>query len=190
MIKGWPLPRLYEGMTIADITEFLFLEDEPAVAELIFVFGGRNEARALRAAELYRQGLAPRVLIAGGYNRELGQVEAQFLGRLAVEQGVRQEDLLLETRSANTEENVAMGRELLEKLGLVPREAVLLVSAPFHMRRARLTFERYFPGVKALCCPDGRPEVRRDNWWQTEEARRLVFRELEKVRTLQQRGDL
>lgn len=188
MIKGWPIPRLYEGMTIADITEFLFLEDEPAAAELIFVFGGRNQARALRAAELYRRGLAPRVLIAGGFNRELGDVEAQFLGRLAVEQGVQEEDLLLELRSANTEENVAMGRDLLEKLGCLPRDTVLLVSAPLHMRRARLTFERYFPGVKALCCPDGRTDVTRTNWWQTEEGRRLVFRELEKVRSLQQRG--
>ncbi|MEW6547728.1 MAG: YdcF family protein [Bacillota bacterium] len=190
MIKGWPIPRLYEGMTIADITEFLFLEDEPAVAELIFVFGGRNEARALRAADLYRRGLAPRVLIAGGYNRELGQTEAEFLGRLALEQGVAREDLILEMRSANTEENVAMGRELLEKLGLLPQDTVLLVSAPLHMRRARLIFEHYFPGVRALCCPDGRPEVRRDNWWQSEEGRRLVFRELEKVRTLQQRGEM
>jgi len=190
LIRGWPIPRLYEGMTIADITEFLFLEDEPAAAELIFVFGGRNEWRALRAAELYRAGFAPRVLIAGGYNRELGRVEAEFLGRLAVEQGVPREDLLLEMRSVNTEENVAMGRELLEKLGLLPRDTVLLVSAPMHMRRARSTFERYFPGVRVLCCPDGRPDVRRDNWWQSEEGRRLVFRELEKVRSLQQRGEL
>lgn len=188
MIRGWPVPRLYEGMTIADISDFLFLEDEPVCAELIFVFGGKNPQRALRAAELYKAGLAPRILVTGGFSRALGEVEADFLVGIMKQEGVPPEVVLREDRSANTEENVVMGREVLAKAGLLAMNRVLLVSAPSHMRRARMVFEHYFPGVQSICCPDRRDQPGRDNWWMSEEGRQMVFRELEKVRSLQHRG--
>ncbi|MCL4424079.1 MAG: YdcF family protein, partial [Firmicutes bacterium] len=89
------------------------------------------------------------------------------------------------------EENVVFGREVLKQANLNrDLKKVILISAPLHMRRAKMTFLRYFPGVEAFCVPDGRQDVTRNNWWQTEEGRRLIFRELEKVRDQARRGKL
>lgn len=67
--------------------------------------------------------------------------------------------------------------------------SALLVSAPYHMRRASQAFTRHFPGVTVRCCPDRRRELTADNWSLSAEGRQLVFRELEKVRAYVYRGD-
>lgn len=185
------MERVYEGMSIQEVTEFLFLEDHPEPADLIFVFGGRHRERAVRAAELYRAGLAPFILFTGGDKRGTGRAESAVLAEVAQGEGVPEEHLLTEERSANTEENVLYGRELLRQVDrLAAVHRALLISAPYHLRRAKATFLRHFPGVRALAIPDGRTDVNRANWWQTEEGRRIVFRELEKVRDQARQGKL
>lgn len=190
-LGGCPLNRLYEGMSLRETTEFLFVEDSPAPADCIFVFGGKHPARALRAAGLYLEGYAPRMLITGGDSRVLGRPEADALAEIAVAEGVPPEAILTERRSANTVENVLFGRAALEQAGLLPgMRRMLIVSAPWHMCRARLAVRRHFPStVEVLACPDGRPEINRDNWTLTAEGRQQVFRELEKVRTYLLKGD-
>lgn len=183
--------RLYEGMSLRETTEFLFLEDSPAPADCIFVFGGKHPARAHRAARLYLDGFAPRLLLTGGDSRALGRPEADALQELALAEGVPAEAVLLERRSANTVENVLFGREVLAQAGLLDQlRRLLIVSAPWHMYRAKMAVLRHFPpSVKVLACPDGRPEINRDNWTLTAEGRQQVLRELEKVRTYLLKGD-
>ncbi len=182
--------RLYEGMSLREVTEHLFLSDDPAPADLIFVFGGRHLERAERAAELYREGFAPRVIVTGGDRRGTGRPEAEVLKEVLVAQGVPESAILPETRSANTIENVLLGRAALAAAGwLDGLGSVLLVSAPYHMRRASLAFTRHFPGVSVRCCPDRRTDITADNWSLTAEGRQLVFRELEKVRAYLLKGD-
>ncbi|MCL5040115.1 MAG: YdcF family protein [Firmicutes bacterium] len=185
------MERIYEGMSINEVTDFLFLEDEPQRADLIFVFGGRHRERAWKAVELFQAGYAPRVLFTGGDPKTTGRAEAVVLEETARAGGLPADILLTEARSANTEENVVFGREVLKQANLNrDLKKVILISAPLHMRRAKMTFLRYFPGVEAFCVPDGRQDVTRNNWWQTEEGRRLIFRELEKVRDQARRGKL
>ncbi len=186
------MERIYEGMSLRDITEFLFLEDEPEPSDLIFVFGGRHHERGERAAELYLKGMAPLVFITGGDKRAVGVPEALTLREAAIAAGVPEERILVETRAGNTVENVAFGLKFLEDRGLLGTlKSVILVSAPVHMRRAKLVFQSHFPAyVRILCCPDRRKDVNRTNWWQSEEGRRIVFRELEKVRNWARSGRL
>lgn len=182
--------RLYEGMSLHEVTEHLFLRDDPARSDLIFVFGGRKLERAERAAELYQQGFAPRVLVTGGDKRGTGRPEAAVLGEVLLARGVPPAAILTETRSGNTVENVLYGRAALEEAGWLSELAsALLVSAPYHMRRASQVFARYFPGVTVRCCPDHRADLTVANWPLSAEGRQIVFRELEKVRTYVYRGD-
>ena len=64
---------------IQAVNDFLFLEDAPEQADILFVPGSRWPGNALRAAELYRQGYAPLVLPSGRFakagNRFLGPEE-------------------------------------------------------------------------------------------------------------------
>lgn len=185
-------PRLYEGMSIREISEYLFCEDELAPADLILVFGGKRLERADRAAELFHAGLAPRIFISGGDKRGTGICEADRLKLRCVELGVPAEAVITECDSVNTLENVRMSVALVEEhLGWRSLQNVILVSSPYHMRRVKQAVAHYIPrAVKITCCPDTRSDVTRDNWWHTPEGQNLVYRELEKVRTYAIQGEL
>ena len=58
------------------ITEFIFLENEPDKADVIFVPGGHYPDGARRAAALYLDGYAPRVLPSGRYSKNIGHFSA------------------------------------------------------------------------------------------------------------------
>lgn len=184
--------RLYEGMSLREITEYLFVQDAPERADLIILFGGRHPDRAEKAANLYKEGYAPRLFITGGDPRRTGVTEAESLARICLELGVPAEAVTLETRSVTTLENVLMTVPLVDRIvGWKNMSAVILVSAPMHMRRVKQVVARHIPrDVKILCCPDDRTDISRDNWWTTEEGRKAVFRELEKLRTYSMQGEL
>lgn len=184
--------RLYEGMSIREISDYLFLEDELTPADLIIVFGGKRLERAERAAALYHAGWAPHIVITGGDKRHTGVCEAERLKRRCIELGVPEEAISVECESVNTLENVRMTVALVEEqYGWQNLKNVILVSAPHHLRRVKQTIARYIPrSVKITCCPDTRVDVTRDNWWHTAEGQRLVYRELEKLRNYATQGEL
>lgn len=185
-------PRLYEGMSIREISEYLFCHDELEKADLIWVFGGKRLERAERGAELYSAGLAPRLFISGGDKRETGVCESDRLKLKAMELGVPAEAISTECQSVNTLENVKFSVDLIEKqIGWKNIRNVILVSSPHHLRRVKQTVAHYIPReTKIQCCPDTRTDVTRDNWWHTEEGQNLVLRELEKLRTYAIQGEL
>lgn len=178
--------RLYEGMSIREVSEFLFVRDEPENADLIFVFGGKRRERAEKAAQLYHQGWAGKIWISGGDRRSTGIPEAEALRNAAVEAGVPPEAISIETSSINSLENVALSCPQLEaRYGWSNLKRIMVVTSPVHMRRAQLLLSRHCPaGTRLICCPDDRADVRADNWWTTREGLHLVLRELEKVRHL------
>lgn len=184
--------RLYEGMSLREISEYLFCEDDLAPADLILVFGGKRLERADRAAELYKAGLAPRIFISGGDKREMGRAEAEVLKQRCMELGVPEEAIITESESVNTLENVKMSVNAIEKrFGWQNVNSVILVSAPYHLRRVKHTMAHYVPrSVSLLCCPDSREDITRENWWHTPQGQNTVYRELEKVRTYAVHGDL
>ena len=54
------------------ISDFIFVEDEPKKADVIFVPGNGYPQMAERAAELYREGYAPYVLPSGRFSTVTG----------------------------------------------------------------------------------------------------------------------
>jgi len=92
----------------------------------------------LRLAHRYPDAL---VLLSGGSSELLNagpQGEAQVLGRLAREIGVKPGRLLVEDRSRNTRENAVESRHVLARHNI--RGPVLLVTSAVHMPRAVACF--------------------------------------------------
>ena len=120
-------------------------------ADCIVGFGNFNTDIARRAAELYHQGLAPRILFTGGLGRNteglLPEPEAVRFARVAMECGVPEENILIEDRSTNTAENIRFTRAVLEKLG-APHGHILGVHQPFMERRIWAAFGVYWPEVR------------------------------------------
>ncbi len=168
--------------------ETLFLRHPPGRAELALVLGHRDPGvaarRARHAAGLYGAGLVPRLLLSGG-PVAAGASEASLMARVARAGGVPESALLLEEHSRNTFENAEHALLLLQEQGLLDGlGAVLLVSCPWHMRRAFLVVRRTFPGrVRLLCCPQEETCTER-TWLDTAGCRRCVAGELRLLRRL------
>ena len=163
----------------------LSIEDALAEADAIVVVAGGTPFRERGAADLYRQGWAPRVLISRPTNPET--VEAL----VALE--VRPLDLQAESRQALLRFGVPAGALVVmtepvriteDELALVKREAqargwrrVILVSTPEHTRRVKTIWYRGGNGdVEAIVrgTPYGRPE---GPWWRSRRQAEAVLHE-------------
>ena len=130
------------------IWDYLGLHQEPQKADVIVGFGNFNDNIARRAAELYHQGLAPKILFTGGLGRNtaglLPESEAARFARVAMECGVPEEAIIKEDKSTNTAENILFTRKLLEDRN-IPHRRILGVHQPFMERRITAAMGVYWP---------------------------------------------
>jgi len=130
----------------------------PRQADAIVVFaggvgesgkaGGGYQERVKHAVELYQRGLAPYLIFSSGYTFVFQ--EAEVMRGLAVDLGVPVSAILLEEQAANTHENVQFVTQILEAHHW---QTVLLVSSPYHMRRAVGTFRKAAPQITVIPDP-------------------------------------
>lgn len=142
-------PAVYEYVKV--LWDYMRLDMPLSKADCIVGFGCYNEDIALRCAELYHAGFAPRVLFTGGLGRNTKEMwtesEAERFARLAMSAGVPEGDILIENRSTNSAENIIFTRELLGKEGIAVQH-LLGVHKPFMERRVMAAMGVYWPEVK------------------------------------------
>ena len=135
------------------IWDYMHMNMALAKADCIVGFGCYNDDIALRCAELYHQGWAPKVLFTGGLGRNTRDLwtesEAARFGRIALAQGVPEKDLILEDKATNSAENILFTREKLRALGL-PCEKILGVHKPFMERRVYAAMKVYWPEAELI----------------------------------------
>ena len=139
------------------IWDYLCLHQPPQKADVIVGFGNFNTDIARRAAELYHQGFAPKILFTGGLGRNteglLPEPEAVRFAKVAMECGVPEADIILEDKSTNTKENILFTRDKLRELGL-PHDHILGVHQPFMERRIASAMGVYWPEQNfSVTCP-------------------------------------
>lgn len=133
------------------IWDYLKFADAPAgleKADFIIGLGSLDMRTADHAAELYLQKLAPKIIFTGGFGRLTAGVfaksEAELFADRAVELGVPRQDILLESKSTNTGENITHTYELLLENNLTAN-SLILVTKPYMLRRAYATFMKQWP---------------------------------------------
>ena len=130
------------------IWDYLGLHQEPKKADVIVGFGNFNTDIARRAAELYHQGYAPKILFTGGLGRNtktlFPEPEAVKFARVAMECGVPECDIILEDKSTNTKENIEFTRDILVSRN-IPHSHVLGVHQPYMERRITAALGVYWP---------------------------------------------
>lgn len=142
--------------------DYMCMHQELEKADFIIGFGCYNEDVARRAAQLYRLGYAPKVIFTGALGRNTlsmwTESEAIRFSRVAMEEGVPEEDIILEQRATNSGENLIYSRSLVEQLGFrTPR--IIGVQKPYMERRLFAAFPVYWPEA----------DVRVTSWQQTME---------------------
>jgi len=106
-------------------------------ADALIVLGGEPQARPTEAARLYRAGVAPKVFVTGIGDSSRNR---QFL----IAEGVPQDSFTVEPKSTTPFANATLLKPLLA--GAQVRRA-LIVTSPFHTRRALGTFRKVMPEI-------------------------------------------
>lgn len=107
-----------------------------------------STARLVAAFRLYRMVHKP-IIISGGPATPSGVSEAEIGRRFLVKLGVRNNHIMIETRSRDTQENAAYTRELCVGKGI---GKIVLVTSAYHMKRAMMLFAPLFRDVTPCPC--------------------------------------
>ena len=94
--------------------------------------------RVKRGIERWHQHPEAKLIMSGGQGSDELQPESHAMRAFALAQGVPEEAILVEDRSATTHENIAFSEALREKEGLVSEGRLLVVSDDYHVFRALL----------------------------------------------------
>ena len=136
----------------------------PVAADLIVSLGGDGGQRAQKAADLYRAGFGPRVLLTGS---ELpgGAEYADFRARFLRGEGVPSRALMINSTASNSWEEAVYTLGLMRERGW---ERVLVVSDPPHLRRLQWTWDKVFEGSgkKFVLVASNLQNWDADTWWR------------------------
>lgn len=179
------------GYAFVNVGRFMSPQDRLQKADAIFVFAGTLVERPLEAADLYREGYAPKIVITRAVAE---QAFFSLIGR-----GVRfpsdadlNRDVLREVGvpdSAiiepdkihdNTAEEVVTLHELVARYHW---HRVILVSSKYHLRRIQFATWREFRGadIQLLLRGSRYDPSTPDRWWQRRSDIRWVLEEVPKL---------
>lgn len=153
----------------------------PAGADLIFALGGDNGARADRVLEIYRQGLAPKVLL--GSEGVHSNTRATYLGwraRYLIDEGIPEQALLYDRRSRSSWDEAINTLQLMRSMKM---NRVLVVSDPPHLRRLSWVWSRVFAGSgkEFILVASDMEDWDAARWWRTSPNAQYVFGEYIKL---------
>ena len=140
-LSGWGCAGKYSPVYLAD--------EELHPADVIVVLGygppvdkeGRPADELVRrvkaGVELYQAGLAPVIIMTGG-NTYKEYYESEVMKKVAVEMGVPPGAVLEERQAMDTIGNARYSAELMREHGW---SSCIVVSSPYHLKRARKLFQ-------------------------------------------------
>ena len=158
--------------------ESWIVEDKLEPSDAIIVLSDDNfyADRATRAAQVYRQGLAPLVVASGRKLRPYAGI-AELMEHDLVERGVPKDKIV---RVAHDAENTRMEAQGLAQVATQRKWHSLIVgTSNYHTRRARYIFEHVFPAgsvIRVTGARDG--DFDPDSWWERRISVKEFVREL------------
>lgn len=110
---------------------------------------------------LYRAGRVKKILFTGGTGRNSSLSEAEAAKTYAMKQGVPAADILTETQSRTTQENLRFAAPIAQQQGLT---TFLLVTDPLHTKRAMVIASDLGLLVAPSPTPTTRYKTARSQW--------------------------
>lgn len=176
--------------------EFVFAENKPERSDIIFVPGNGYPQMAEKAAELYKNGLADRILPSGKYSVVSGkfsgvlkkadiysteyETEWKFLKDVLIKNGVPEQKILCEEHATFTYENAIYSRQVTDQAGLEIKKAILCCKS-YHARRCLMYYQMLYPETQFYVIPVDADGITRENWRENEEGIDAVTGELSRI---------
>ncbi len=129
---------------------------------IVAISGGNTPERALEAIELFKLGWGDKLIFSGAAKDTSGPSNAEVMKRQAIDAGVDPKDILIETFSQTTKQNATKTSNVFERYGITD---VILVTSPYHQRRASLEFETATDNSVILRNHPTTHDEDWSNWW-------------------------
>jgi uncharacterized SAM-binding protein YcdF (DUF218 family) len=160
---------------LKDVANYLVVNDRLQPADVIFLLNSEVNTRPFRAAELYRQGLAPAIVIARSESPaivKLGLVPNDTDISVAVmeKQGVPPAKIIVLPYPGGVTSTFDEAATLKKYIETSHAGKIILVTSVFHTRRARWIFEKALAGLPVRLEMAAVPYATFDqsNWWKSE----------------------
>jgi len=140
---GWTLAIILTTLLVGfallvGVGFYLSPQDNVDKADVIVVVsGGQTTSRAEKGIDLYKQGYAPKIIFSGA-SLDDGPSNAFAMRDQALASGVPASNIYIDEKSQNTYENAVNSKAILQSLAA---SKIILVTSPYHQRRANQTFE-------------------------------------------------
>ena len=178
---------------ISDISDFIFISDEPRAVDAIFLPGGSHPEQPEYAAVLYKQGLAKYIMPSGGVSVKRDKwpgvrskadiydgdyhTDCEFFTDVLIKNGVPDSVIVGEDKSGHTHDNAFFTRKAADEKGMKIGSAMIICKA-FHARRCLMLYQMAFPNTKIIVCPVHCFNITKENWYKTEQGVDRVLGEL------------
>lgn len=166
------------GFLLDKAGKYIYAKDELKPVDVIVVLSGESEERVVYGAKLFKEGWARknRIIMTGG--PVVGRhTEAGLMKELAEELGVPGKYVLLADKSRSTEEDAKYTGEIMKRYGF---KSIILVTSPYHSRRAAVIFKKMLQGARIISAPADKSWFSFDDWWKRTRDRDVVLSEYSK----------
>ncbi len=143
------------------------IDDSGLNTEFGLVFGNSLliKERVNAAFEAYKTGRIKKVIFSGGKNGISNQnkdsiPEAIKMKNLAVQLGIKEEDILIEDKSNNSFENVDNSFSIIGNIN-----SVAVITSEFHLKRCMAIIKKRFPNVEVILISAKDGFTDSDNWF-------------------------
>ena len=186
---------------VQDISDYIFVEDQPEKVDAILIPGGAYPELAELAARLFKEGYSDLVIPSGAYAITEGkfagvkskqdiytgeyETECDFYCDVLNKNGVPASHIIREDKSQFTAQNAWFTRDLLQEQGLELKKAIICCKA-FHARRCLMYYQFTFPDTEFIVVPakdTHKGLVQKENWYTSEAGVEKVLGELNRIGT-------
>ena len=130
-----------------NIWDFLKINQDLTKSDLILVLGNSDIRTVDKAVELYKKNYANKIIITGGLGRISSNLfdkpEAVVFKNIAVQKGVKDLDIEIESNSTNTFDNFRFTKKMIDE-SKVSVKSIIIVTKPYMEKRAYLMAKEIF----------------------------------------------
>lgn len=185
--------------TVEAITKLLFLpKSVPDRADICIVLGNDYIDTMVHVKSIYDQGICDKFILTGHSAKMDKEPECERFFRRGIELGIPSNAMFLENKATNSYENLNFSKQIIEKQfgGFERCKKILFVAKAFVTRRVEMTAKNLYPDfVETYYFPtvddtETGKNIRSDNWWKNEAARKRVLEEVKRIAEYTLKGDL
>ena len=179
----------------SDIEKIIFdnFQMENKNTDFGIVFGGISMIpyRVEKALKLYNAHNINKIILTGGigyFNSDRFITEAMKMKKYLIRKGVNEKDMIIESSSRTSYENIKNILDLLKNQGEIDNKTYTLITSDFHLKRCMLMMSKLIDKKRlyAVAVKDNKTDI--DNWYKSLYGKVIIKREIILMRYYAKKG--